>query len=368
MRTGQQLITQAYTELIYQEPFWAFMLLRLKRVEDPTCYLMWTDGVSIGYNPDGVAKIPYKEVLGVLVHEVQHVVGLHPWRRDSRDPKGWNWAADEVVNASVAAAGFALPSTGIPGVPDSYVEERYREWEKNGRKGPGGGGMGPGEVRDAPATSPAERDAQIQEVQIAVGQALELARQAGKVPAGMEQYVKASQPQVPWQEVIAQFVDGITKNDYNLAMPNRRYLHTGLFLPSLHTPGIGQVVVAGDMSGSMHSVTKDVCGEILGIMTAYEEKGQEPELTVLWFDGDVYPQVVTDETELKPRGGGGTLFQPVMKWVQEEAAEAKALIMITDGYAFDTYEDPGIPVLWILSAPNPKFTPAFGEITCILNT
>jgi predicted metal-dependent peptidase len=398
-------IQQATATLICTQPFFACMLFRLRKVPDPTAKTLWTDGTFLGYNPRYVLEIARDELVGVLAHEVMHVAALHPWRQEARDNDAWNVACDQVVNAIVLAAGLVLPAGCVPGVSGKSAEELYvppapssgggRGKEEAKGSGAGGATAGPppppaagdqpslpsaspsptgcGEVRapkhaDGHSLSPAERNRQVEEVKVAVQQALTAAKRAGSVPAGLERLVEeVMDPRVPWREVLARFIDDQSRHDYSWVRPNRRFLGGGVILPSLWSPAYGRIVMGCDTSGSIsRDALKEVCGEVLGAMEAYQERGQSPTLTVAWFDEVVYPQIVEEPEELHPRGGGGTNFGVVFDWLVSEEEPPRAIVMVTDGWCNKYGTDPRLPVLWVLTKKNSSFAPPFGEVVCTL--
>lgn len=373
----EERLSKAYVNLVCNQPFFATVLLRLQRVEDPAAPTMWTDGKRLGYNPKFIESITQDELVGVLAHEVMHVVGLHPWRRQSREPKKWNIACDAVVNHIVTDSGFALPAGGVPGVADKSAEEIYNELPEMPGGGGGGGAWGDGgfgEVRDATndqgqALSEAEREGAMAEAKVMIQAAINAAKAAGKLPAGLARYCEELlEPKVPWRELLAQFLANHAKNDFDWQRPNRRYFNSGLVLPSLHSPGFGRVMIGADTSGSIDQVQlKGICSEIMGCIEPYQERGEEVELEVVWFDHAAYPQVVSDVEDLCPQGGGGTSFAPVMEHVNLQAEPPKALFMITDGYCGDFGEQPACPVMWILTVKHPQFKPEFGEVIYCLD-
>lgn len=428
-RAAALRIAQAQASLITTHPFFAILLFRLDRVADPSAETMWTDGTRLGYNPGYVLGLALDHLVGVLAHEVAHVAGLHPWRQGTRDGTAWNVACDHVANAVVQSAGLALPPGCVPAIPDRCAEELYvapppaaKSPQANAGDGgaatppqartdsasappsskPGSGPAAPpqpgsspappspdpagsapagnppmscGEIRpptnpDGSALSQAERTRQMEEVRIAVRQALTAARRAGDVPAGIERLAaEALEPQVPWKEVLARFVDEqAARHDYSWTRPNRRLLPSGIILPSLWSPAYGNIVMGCDTSGSIaEEELREVCGEVLGALEAYQERGQEPSLTVAWFDVAVYPQVVESPDELKPQGGGGTYFNVVFDWVKEQEEQPRGVVMVTDGHSSRFGDDPGVPVLWVLTAPHRRFKPPFGEVAFTLN-
>lgn len=361
-------LSRAYTQLICRHPFYAMVLLRLRRVEDLTAPTMWTDGKSLGYNPAFVARLSDAELVGVLAHEVMHVVGLHPWRIAHRELRRWNIACDAVINHIVVASGLSLPSGCVPGVADTTPEAMYERIPPQPPEG--GGGEGIGGVRQAPGNE-AQRNESMQEARVMIRQALAAAKAAGNLPAGLDRFCdQALETKVPWREVLARFLDSWAKIDYSWSRPNMRYAASGFILPSLWAESYGSIVIGADTSGSVgNAELRETASEILGALACYAERGQVPQATVAWFDHAVYPQDVADVDsmmDLKPQGGGGTSFRVVFDWIAAQETQPKCCIMITDGYSNDFGPEPSVPVLWVLTAPHPNFVPPFGTITCIL--
>lgn len=364
-------LSQAYVNLICNHPFFASVLLRLRRLPDPTCPTAWTDGRTLGYNPAFIARLTLPETIGVLAHEVCHVAALHPWRMQRRKRFPWNIACDHVVNHLVLEAGLKLPQGHVPPVGGKSAEELYVDQPDDGS---GGDGDGCGAVREATAAdgqslTDAERELQEAETKIMVRQALNAAKRQGKLPAGLARLVEdVLEPKVPWREILARFIGANARHDYSWLQPNRRYTGGGILFPSLSTPSYGRVVMACDTSGSIdQAMLRDICSEVLGCLDVYQERGEAAELTVLWCDAQVYAQTVMDAADLNPQGGGGTSFAPVFDWLYAEGDTPAAVIYVTDGICNDFGRAPECPVLWILTQRNDAFAPPFGTITHVLH-
>ncbi|KKL69918.1 hypothetical protein LCGC14_2110110 [marine sediment metagenome] len=110
MTEARKRMMSARSALILDEPFWGALALHLVVVEDPDCTppTAWTDGARLGYHPDFILSLPWKQLLGLLAHEVLHCVLGHPWRRMGRDQKLWNEACDRAINPELKKAGFKL--------------------------------------------------------------------------------------------------------------------------------------------------------------------------------------------------------------------------------------------------------------------
>lgn len=362
--------------IVQRHPFFACLLLRMRILEDPHCSTMWTDGTRIGFSPKFVDSCTTEEVQGVLVHELLHVAGMHMTRRKERQPRRWNVACDHVINGIVLDAGLELPEGGCPPIKGKLPEEIYHELPEDGSGGDGYGPGGYGEVRDAAnADGTALTKEQAAELESKIGvvvrQAANAARAAGKLPAGLERMVdEILEPKIPWRDVLARFVTEKALNDWSWARPNRRYMPLGLFLPAPDGVTIARGAVACDTSGSMdQEMLREVCSEALGLLSMYEgDGGSTPELDLYWFDHACHHQQVSEPSDIKPIGGGGTSFACVFNLLKDRQHRPAWLVMLTDGYCDDFGEDPGVPVLWILTKQRvEKFTPPFGEVAHLID-
>ena len=106
-------LKQGRTKLLLDFPFFGVLILRLKDVETPSIDTMATDGVSLFYNPEFVAKLTPPELLGCLAHEVMHPALQHHTRRGTRSPKRWNIACDFAINPLIRNANLALPAGAL---------------------------------------------------------------------------------------------------------------------------------------------------------------------------------------------------------------------------------------------------------------
>lgn len=220
-----------------------------------------------------------------------------------------------------------------------------------------------GEVMDAPAETAAQDEGSWR---VAVVQALEKAREMGKMPAGLERLVtEFVEPKIDWRSVLRRFVQSLAADDYNWSHRNRRY--GGTYLPGLRSETMPPIIIGVDTSGSigreeLAAFTAEISA-IIGEM--------KPEITyVVYCDAEIPEDGVQeflpgDPLIFKPAGGGGTSFVPVFKWVEEQGHEPACLIYLTDCYG--TYpEEPGYPVLWASSTKEPgTYAPTFGEFLYI---
>lgn len=144
-------MARARAELVMDHPFFGSLALRMRLAPDPDCAGMWTDGRTLGYRPALVEALPLNTAVGLLAHEMLHVVCAHHLRRQGRDETLWNRACDYAVNAILDEAGFALPSGALldskyagRSVDDIFAALVRIEDEKRR-----GGGLGDGGHEDA---------------------------------------------------------------------------------------------------------------------------------------------------------------------------------------------------------------------------
>ena len=100
---------RARSALVLDHPFFGVLALRLRLREDTTCRDLWTDGLTLAYNPAFAATIPEAALVGAQAHEVLHLAFNHHLRRQDRDKDLWNRACDLAVNQILLEAGFSLP-------------------------------------------------------------------------------------------------------------------------------------------------------------------------------------------------------------------------------------------------------------------
>ncbi len=114
---AQNAVTTAKTRLILKKEssavFFASLAMRTEFKADWTIDTAATDGRKIIYNPEFVSKLRESEVIGLLAHEILHIVGKHFARRCERDLAEWNIACDLAINPILRDAGYDLPGCGL---------------------------------------------------------------------------------------------------------------------------------------------------------------------------------------------------------------------------------------------------------------
>jgi len=362
--TPAQKITRATNKLLLGHVFFGVLLLRLKITEDKSQPTFWVDGTSLGYNPDFVETLSNNEVMGILAHEVMHCVFMHHTRRKSREPRKWNVAADHVINLGLLEAGFELP--------DCLADAQYKDMTTdhvynllppcNKENGAGKGG-GFDEVKDGQQKTNSEQKAEEKEWTIATHQAAQAAQKEGNLPANIKRLVDLiTTPKVPWKELLRNFMTNPKRNDYALSRPNRRFISSNLYLPSLYTEGLGTIIITVDTSGS---ITQQQLAEFQSEINCILEDTQPEKVYVLYCDTKVHKDV--DEytfddlpVKLTMRGGGGTDFTDPFNWVEKNGEQPAVFIYFTDLYGSCSAPMPDYPALWVCTTEQTNIP--FGEL------
>jgi predicted metal-dependent peptidase len=371
---------KARAGLILDHPFFGSLALRQTLKEDPTCETAWTDGKTMGFNPDFIEKLTLAETKGLIAHEVMHVAAAHNSRRNGRNKSKWNKAGDYAINDMLIASGFVLPASGLVGFgseesADSIYSKLPDPEEKGGGQGPAQNQSsdpgGSGEVRDAPGkdgqqASSSELAQAEADSKIAVAQAVAVAKSCGKLPAGMDRMLDdILNPKVPWREVLRRFIDQAARNDYTWTRPAARYLASGIYLPSLYSKEMNPIVIAVDTSGSIGA---EEIGQFASEMNAIIEDTRVT-ATVIYCDAAVagVEEFNVDNLPLvlHPAGGGGTSFIPPFEEAENRQIEPACLIYLTDGLCHRFPPAPAYPVLWGLTGNLRAFNPPFGETIII---
>ena len=193
-------------------------------------------------------------------------------------------------------------------------------------------------------------------------------RQRGELPAHIKGIVqKLLKPEVSWKEVLAQFITRASGEDRTWRTPNRRFVHSGLYLPS--TEGMKMKIAVGiDTSGSVMADLPKFLGELNSLVKSFGSY----ELHLIQCDARIQDyKLYTEEDPLdlehekfNVRGMGGTKLKPIFNYIELNQLDVDAAVIFTDGYCerFNTYDAPSYPVLWMVSKGGSKENLTFGEV------
>ena len=217
---------------------------------------------------------------------------------------------------------------------------------------------GTGEVMDAPAgggsdamsgEAPRDVSAEEQAWDEAMHQALNLAKAQGKAPGAVEETVRdAHHSTLDWRSLLRRHMTDAAARDYSWSVPNRRFIDSGLYLPSIRSEGMGTLAVIIDTSGSVDSDALAAFWSEVREVAA----GIEPERTVvLQVDAAVQDEEHYAPGELPERivvkGRWGTDFRPGFERLAEQGIRPALCLYFTD-MDCDRYPEtePEFDVIW----------------------
>ena len=361
------------TRILIKQPFYGLLLMHVGFGLDSACPTAYTDGQKIAFNPDFLDELTDEEVDIVMMHEIMHIALKHCFRGHGLQAERYNIACDIVVNSNIVyASGLSAESIALkcdkepwrltPKGEEGYLytaEEVYAMLPatKEGRSGFDGHDQWGREGLDS-------EEEDLWDKRIA--DAAEMSKSCGKVPYGVERKLAELRgPKHDWRTLLANFVQEEV-NDYSFSPPDRRY-EGDFFLPDFNDTDVSvkKILFMIDTSGSMSKAQlTEMYSEIYGALEQFNGKLSG---WLGFFDAKVVPPVAFDSPDkfklIKPKGGGGTDFGVVFKYVKDKMQEElpSAIIIMTDGCAEfpPVRETLGIPVLWVV---NTNAQPPYGKV------
>ena len=400
--------------------FYSAVAMRLPGRCSPEVETFATNGKEIIYNPEFIATLSEREIVGVIAHEVLHVAVLHHCRKGTRNHQKWNIACDLAINSIVLESGMALPSGAVvagcgaySNMPSGKMAEEYytmlpdmpdkpcpNPGSKPGDKGdkpgqgqgqsqgdqpsdqpggqtgdqsgsqpgsqPGGGGSKPpkkqgggggfGEVLEAPHPKEAEADARAM-----VAVAAEMTR--GNMPGSIRAAIDAVRPSVDWRRVLQDLLTRKVRQDYLYTRPSRRAAK-GVILPILGGKACPKVAVLIDTSGSINNKTlAEFVAEIKSFRT-------EAKCDMVLVMHHVHAYSVTeftpDDEFVMPQSvsGGTSHIDAIQKAL---VADAEIIVSLTDCHSIYP-DDPCVDVIWVRYDQGcvPGEPPAYGTLVDIV--
>jgi len=369
-------IKKAKVAIMRHHKFAAFsgVLAYMQHHIDDTIPTACTNGAEVRYNPAFVQSLNDKQLRLLVLHEGLHAAYAHMrvWRHLWKDnPRLANIAADHFVNLSLvdtdAGDGFIeMPQIGI------QPEPQFRGWsvqqiydhlknnpddpdEKDNPDDPDdGGGFDQHDYQSAGEMSDQQAEAQAREIDQALRQGEMVARKLGKGKGASSMLIDdLLTPKVDWRAVLREFITQTCagRDESTWRRPNRRYLADDVYMPSMESTSMGELVVVLDTSGSCFegSVINRFATELATII----EQVKPSKVRVLYVDSDVCGDQVFEDgqfaiTQMKVSGGGGTDMTAAFRWVADKCIQPEAVVVLSDGYT-PFGSAPSYPVLWALT-------------------
>jgi predicted metal-dependent peptidase len=379
-------LSAARTRLILDKPFLGALVLRMpmKPADPKWCRTIGTDARAFYYNPDYIDSLSVDQTQFALAHEALHCALSHFARREHRDRRRWDIACDLAINPLLIREGMTAPPGALydigfegmmaeeiyPNIKEDTQEETHDEHlygnDSDNRKdtsqptdaGDGGegdeeGGGSGGEAQHDMAPPESMSEAEKEQLSIQWRQRLagaaQQAMQAGKLGGNLRRLVDhLLQPQLPWRMLLARYMTASSRDDYSYMRPSRR--EGSAIFPTLRSSQVDVLVVL-DTSGSIRaSEMREFVSEIDAIKGQMRARIALHACDYELAEGGPWVYEPWEEFSLPQdiRGGGGTRFTPVFRWVEEAAINPDLLVYFTDAEGEFPQQEPAFPVIWLV--------------------
>jgi len=180
--------------------------------------------------------------------------------------------------------------------------------------------------------------------------AAQQASQAGKMNGSVARLInRLLRSTIPWRTVLARFMSGSSRVDYNLMRPSQRRAGDAI-LPGLHARQ-SNILIAVDTSGSIEQEELGIfIAEINAIKSLINSR-----IILLACDrqlDDDCPWVFEPWEHLTlpktMQGGGGTDFSPVFEWLSLNPTQVDLVVYFTDAQGQFPQNPPEIETLWLV--------------------
>ena len=349
-------------KLLDSEPFFAALS---RTIEKRASTSIPTAGVRVNpdtaqfemlYNPDFFDSLPEEQVLGVLKHEMYHLIFEHVTSRkpEGVNHKAWNIAADLAINSHLQGElpdNCCMPGVGpFEDLPPYQTAEWYlanlpQNEEQDGGNGEGNGESGEGEPGDgnfddhsgwdADGDSP-EQQAANQMAKERLKQNMKKAAQAastaskgwGSISAGMrEEIISRMETKVNWRDVLRYFIKTSQRASRSSSVKriNKRYAYIH---PGKKVKRQAKIAIAVDQSGSVSDEM------LVAFFSELEKLAKLATFTVIPFDTQVDESLVYEWKKGTSHSAervmcGGTCFDAPTKYVND-SGDFDGVIILTD--------------------------------------
>ena len=345
-----------------------------------------TNGRDEWYGRKFINELTEKELAFVIAHEASHKMYRHltTYKKLHEENAGLaNGACDYVINLMLQDTDPEQTVITMPrwksgekkGEPMGLIDEKYRGMNskqvfdllKQNDDGSGGDGFDEHDWEEATkGMTEQEKRELARDIDQAIRQGLMAQHKvAGKGRSGGDRELEdLLNPKVDWREVLREFVKATcnAKDTSSWRRVNRRYLSTGMYMPSMIGERVGHIVIAVDTSGSVgQQELSEFLGEVKGVA---EEVHPEKVDLIYWgsdvagheeYEGNAVANIVSST---KPKDGGGTSPSCVSEYLEEKKIVPECIIVLTDGYVgSDWGGNWTAPILWTIVGGNDVVSP-----------
>lgn len=336
-------IIKARIQLVLDNPFFGTIVLQTKLKQTEKIETFAVDGEHLLYNKSFAETLSDTDLQFILAHEVMHLILTHLTRRNEREIIKWNYAVDYAVNI-ILDKEFIIPKGALFNnkYKNMTAEQIYNILPENPEPKTKQGK----EYKNFDEHKDINKEIE-NKIKIQVSKAYNIAKNQGKLSANIDIFInEILNPKLNWKSLLRQYVNNLAKNDYNWRKPNKRFIHKNIYMPSLMSESLGDVVVIIDNSGSTQEYQQRFISECNGILQQYDVT-----LHLITVDTKVnsYNKYTKgDKIKKQYAGCGGTDIRAGFNHIKKKRITPNVIVCLTDGYT-EMPRKINTPTIWVLT-------------------
>ena len=359
-------ISRAKAKLLVDYPFFGTIASRLELVQNDDIEAFVNDGIKLQYNSDFINEASVEELEFVFANGAMHASLEYESRKNNRSNWLWQLSRDYAINDMLVENGLERPypanySERFSGL---YAEEIYADLKadilRDAEELPANDGDDVTDVTDVTEESPSESSEspkvnRLEESSLDqqlfeefTHSTLAKEEKASQLPASLERFFNFNfSSKYDWRDELRDAIDKYVKDDFTQMPPNKKFLSSGIYLPS-STSETFNLVIAIDSSGSIDEVQlAEFLDEINSLMLSIAKY----KIDVLVCDYKIRSHKVFysgESLDIEIEGGGTTDFRPVFEYIDKNLFDTKLLVYFTDLDGIYPDEMPLFEVKWVL--------------------
>jgi len=311
----------------------------------------------------GFGGMPLEQRLGVLKHEMLHILNGHVARRQDRDHRAFNIATDCAINQFIdrnhLPEGVIYPDTFPFGpVPEKLTAEQYYEHilkygDGDGNNDNGNGSGSPLDDHSKWQESTGDKDLQTDLTKNMIDRAVnDTQKTRGTVPSQISDWLDlfTHKRELDWRKVLRNIVGNKRVGTKKTILRPDRRLPNSEWIKGRTKDRLFDLLVISDVSGSVDDAALlSLWGEVRHICSLTQS-------SVKLIQVDTSPSLPEDLTKntktIERKACGGTNLHPALDMAKKHRISYNALVVTTDGY-LDSHDvlkfaDLNKRVIWLI--------------------
>lgn len=329
------------------------------------------DGIAPSIlNPKGVpgfASFPLEQRLGILKHEMLHILYNHIGRREDRNHNGFNISSDCAINQQIERNHLPewviLPDQfpGVGSVPVNLTAEQYYELLPKEYKDNNGGGNGSGQesgqLDDHGKWDESQGDKELQDdiAKNMIERSISNTQKAhGNLPSQVSDWLAlvTRKREIDWKNVLRSIVGNKRVGSKRTLLRRDRRLPNFEWIKGRTKDRKFDLLLVSDVSGSVsNTALTALWGEVRHICDVTNTP-------VHLIQVDAHPckpeQLKKNTRTIERKACGGTILHPALEMAEKHKLEYNAIVVTTDAYLDESdvrkFADTGKRVIWLIEA------------------